>query len=303
MFCPECGLENPSEANYCARCGAALSAKGALMPGVGASFGHGWRTLRKNFADLFLSVIIFLACNIPVAVILGLILYFTAAGTLVFDVESFPVNFDAISWEFRLFGSLINIVYCLPLAFGLFFIFLGAVRGEKIRFGSIFAAFKKYPAVLLVTAVYVVASGGVSTLLALLTGHIPALGVLLSLVWAVFCIVIVCKLAFVPLLLLDRRLPAADAVRTSWIMTRGHEWKIFVIGLLAALMFAAVAIISLLISLIFIVLPVALIVGLVVGVIGTIFLSMWLLAACASLYHAVSASQSAPQPSVRTAPL
>jgi hypothetical protein len=197
-----------------------------------------------------------------------------------------------LSWEFQVSNGAFSIVYYLPLLFGLFFIYLAAVRSEKIRLGNIFAAFQNYLCVLRVTAVYVVVTNGVSFLLSLLTGHLPALGVFLSLVWAIFLIVIICKLAFVPLLLVDRRLKALDAVRTSWTMTRGHEWKIFFIGLLGALMFAAVAIISLLISLIFIILPVALLIGLTVGVLGAIFLSMWLIATYASLYHAISALSS-----------
>lgn len=288
MFCPRCGLENPTDANYCTKCGAALSAGVALVPGAGASFGRGWRTLRKDFADLFLAVIVYLALNIPVGVILGFIVYFTAEGAFIFEAESFPAHLEALSWEFQVSNGAFSIVYYLPLLFGLFFIFLAAVRGEKIRLGNIFAVFQNYSCVLRVTAVYVIVTGGVSFLLGILTGHVPALGVFLSLVWAIFLIVVICKLAFVPLLLVDRRMKALNAVRTSWTMTRGHEWKVFVIGLLGALMFAGIAIISLLISLIFIILPVALLVGLTIGVLGTIFLLMWLCATYASLYHAVS---------------
>jgi hypothetical protein len=288
MFCPRCGLENTPDANYCTKCGAALSAGVALVPGIGASFGRGWRTLRKDFADLFLAVIIYLALNIPVGVILGIIFYFTAEGAFIFEAESFPTNLEALSWEFQVSNCAFSIVYYLPLLFGLLFIYLTAVRSEKLRLGNIFAAFQNYPCVLRVTAVYVVVTNGVSFLLSLLTGHLPALGVFFSLVWAIFLIIIICKLAFVPLLLVDRRLKALDAVRTSWTMTRGHEWKIFFIGLLGALMFTGIAIISLLISLIFIVFPVALIIGLTIGVLGFIFLTMWLIATYASLYHAVS---------------
>jgi hypothetical protein len=289
MFCPRCGRENPPQAKYCTECGAALSDKEMITPGVGAYFGRGWRTLRRNFADLFLAVIVFLALNIPVGVILGFIVYFTAEGAFIFETESFPVNLEALSWEFQISNGVFSIVYYIPLLFGLFFICLAAVRGEKVRLGNIFAAFQNYSQVLRVTVVFVVVTGGVSFLLDLLTAHLPALGVSLSVVWAVFYIVLVCKLAFVPLLLVDRRMKAIDAVRTSWTMSRGHEWKVFFIGLLGALIFAGIAVISLLISLIFIVFPTALIIGLTVGALGTIFLLMWLIATYVSLYHAVGA--------------
>ena len=299
MFCPDCGWENPPAANFCVRCGSALSAA-AVPPGVGASFGHGFRTLRKSLADLFLATIIFLALILPVAVILGVIAFYTADGVFVLEVESFPAAFEALSWEYRLAGGVFGIFYCLPLVFGLSFVFLAAVRGENIKFNNVFAAFQNYPQVLLVTAVYVVVTGVVSVLLGLLTTHVPALGVLLSLVWSIFYIVLMCKLAFVPFLLVDRRLKARDALRTSWRLTRGHEWKVFAVGLLSSLMFAAVAGIAGVISLVFIVLPPALFVGLTVGVLGFIFVSMWVLSAYASLYHAVnSLSASPPVPPAR----
>jgi len=285
MFCPKCGQENPPGANYCRRCGAALLPAGALEPGVGSAFGHGWRTLRRNFAGLFLAVVVYLALVIPVAVVLGLIVYFTTQGPFIFDTEHV---LGELSWQFQLANTVISIVYYIPLALGLFFVFLSAVRGQKTKLGDIFASFRNYPAVVLAAIIFVVLSDGVSNLLSLLTAHLPVLGALLSIAWVVFYIVLVCKLAFTPLLLLDRRLKALDAIRASWIMTRGHEWQIFAIGLLAVLMFVAVGIIAFLITLIFILLPFALFVGLIVGVIGFIFLSMWILSAYASLYHAVN---------------
>jgi hypothetical protein len=177
---------------------------------------------------------------------------------------------------------------------GLSFVFLQAVRGEKIEFARIFAAFKNYRNIIPLTAVYVIVPGGVSYLLGLLTVHVPALGVLLSLAWSIFCIVLFCKLAFVPFLLLDRPMEPLNTLRTSWRLTRGHEWRVFFIGLLSVLMFTAVALVALVISLVYVLLPAALYVGLVIGVLGYIFLSMWVLSAYASLYHAVSSFSNTP---------
>jgi hypothetical protein len=286
MLCPKCDQENPPGAIYCNRCGAALSPAGTLAPGVGSSFGHGWRTLRQRFADLFLAVIVYLALVIPVAVILGLIIYFATPGPFIWDTEHV---FAELSWQFHLANSVVNIVYYIPLSFGLFFVFLAAVRSEKIPLGDIFAAFKNYREVLLAGVVFVVVSDVVPFLLSLLTGHLPVLGAFLSVAWFIFCIVLVCKLVFVPLLLLDRRMKFVDALQASWKLARGHEWQVFAIGLLFVLMFAAVGLIAFLISLIFIVLPVFLFIGLIIGVIGFIFFLIWLLATFASLYQAVTA--------------
>jgi hypothetical protein len=285
MFCPRCGQENPSGANYCTRCGAALSPVGAVEPGVGSAFAGGWRTLRRNFAGLFLAVIIFLALTLPVGVALGLVVYYAGEGPFFSDTGRL---FETTPWQFQLPNGIIGIFYYFPLLFGLFFVFLKPARGEKINLGDLFTSFRHYRGVLPATLLWAVVSGGVSFLLDLLTGHFPVLGAFLSLVWFIFYIVLVCKLVFVPLLLLDRHLSFTEALKTSWRMTHGREWQVFAIGLLFVLMFAALGIIALLISLVFILVPVALLLGIVVGVVGTIFLSMWLMATYASLYHAVN---------------
>ena len=288
MFCPKCGQENPPGANFCSRCGAILSLTAVPAPGVGSSFGHGWRTLRQNFADLFLALIIYLALIISVAVILGVIVYFSLGGNLTFGTVSSTGKFLETSWEFQLANAIVGMVYYIPLVFGLFLIYLMAVRSEKVHLGDIFASFKNYPDVLLAGVFYVAVSEGVSFLLSLLTDHFPVLGTLLSLAWTIVYIVLMCKLAFTPFLLLDRRMGFVGALRTSWLTTRGHEWKVFFIGGLGVLMFAAVGLIAFLISLFYILVPVFLFIGLIVAVIGFIFLSMWLLAAYASLYQAVN---------------
>lgn len=292
MVCPKCGQENPPGTNYCSRCGAALSPARALAPGVGSALSHGWRALRKNFADLFLAFIVYLALVIPVAVVLGLIIYFTTSGPFIFDAEHV---FARLSWQFQLANTVISIVYYLPLALGLCFVFLAAARAQKIQLGDIFASFRNYPDVVFAGIIFVALSTGVSDLLSLLTAHLPVLGTLLSLAWAVFYIILICKLAFVPFLLVERKMKVLDALRTGWTMTRGHEWQVFAIGLLFVLMFGALGLVAFLIALIFVVLPVMLFVGLLVGVVGAIFFSMWFLAVYASLYHAVSSTSQKPK--------
>jgi hypothetical protein len=247
--------------------------------------------MRQRFADLFLAVVVYLVLVVPVVVVLGLVLYYTTPGPFIWDTEHV---FAELSWQFHLANSIINIVYYTPLVFGLFFVFLAAVRGEKIQLGNIFASFKNYRAILMAGVVFVIVADVVPFLLSLLTAHLPLPGAVLSVVWFIFYILLICKLVFVPLLLLDRRMKFSDALGESWKMTRGHEWQVFAIGLLFALMIAAVGALALLISLIFIVLPVALFIGLIIGVIGFIFLFIWLLATYASLYHAVSSLQVAP---------
>ncbi len=303
MKCKNCGRENSPGAVFCINCGARLNPEAALVPGVGSSFGHGWRTLWRNFWELVLAGVVYMALWIPIAVVLGLVLFFTT-GELVSFSARLPGNYiTTMGWEFQLASGIISIVYYTPIAFGLMFVYLGAVRGEKVKFGNIFAAFQNYHGVLLVGVLYIIVFGGVAFLLAFIADYVPVLGILLSLAWTIFSIIIYCKLAFVPYLLLDRKLKAVEAIRISWNMSGGHAGKVFVIGLLAGLMFVAVAIISFIVSLIFFWVPfVGIFFGILVGVIGGIIIGMWALTTYGSLYYAVSASVAKLQPSLSGAP-
>ncbi len=46
-------------------------------------------------------------------------------------------------------------------------------------------------------------------------------------------IIFACKLAFVPFLVMDEKMEAAEAVRKSWNMTNGYTGTIFLMGLTA----------------------------------------------------------------------
>ena len=98
----------------------------------------------------------------------------------------------------------------------------------------------------------------------LIVGVIVGIGFVLLIVPG---IIFACKLAFTPYLVVDRKMKVIDAVEESWRMTRGHAWKVFLVGLLA--------------------MPIAL-AGLMFCGVGIIIAIMWSKLAFASLYHAVS---------------
>jgi hypothetical protein len=289
MICKNCGRENPPEAVYCINCGTRLVTATAPVPGIGSSFGHGWQTLWKNFWELVLAGVIYVALLLPVFMVLVLIVSFTIEPLLSFDDSLSRNILSTATWQTQLASGIINIFYATPLVFGLMFVYLGTVRGEKVKYGNIFAAFQNYPDVLLVGFIYTVISTGMSFLLTFIAAHSPVLGALLALAWFVFSIFLVCKLAFVPYLLLDRHLKAIEAIRTAWNMSAGHAWKVFLIGLFSVLMLVAVAIVAALLSLIFFWVPfIGIFIGILVGTIGAIVLAMWLLTTYGSLYYAVS---------------
>jgi uncharacterized membrane protein len=262
--CSKCGWENPPGASFCSQCGAPLAAA-APQPGVGSAYGNGWRQLWKNFWELLLAGIIYLALAIPVGIIIAVILSFVIRNQSVDYTMGFLFPF-----------YLVYIVYYLPVSFGLYFVYMTAARGDRVELGNIFAAFKNYGNVLLIGILYIVILGGISLLFELLARYHPVLGTLFNVIWAIFSIFIACKLAFVPYLLLDRHMKAIDSIKTSWEMTNGHAWKVFFIGLLAIPIFIA---------------------GFICLIVGAIISAMWVCMALGSLYYAVSASRTLPGPS------
>lgn len=79
-------------------------------------------------------------------------------------------------------------------------------------------------------------------------------------------IILACRFAFVPYLVMDKNLDPVKAVGESWRLTRGYGWRIFGLGLLSILIFIA---------------------GLVVMVVGVLISMMWVHAAFAAMYQAV----------------
>ena len=100
----------------------------------------------------------------------------------------------------------------------------------------------------------------------MLVGVIICIGLVLFIIPG---IIFACKLAFVPYLVVDRRMAVIEAIKESWRMTNGHAWTVFLMGLLA--------------------IPIC-IAGLICLGVGVIVSIMWIRLAFASLYHAVSVS-------------
>jgi len=136
-----------------------------------------------------------------------------------------------------------------PVEYGVAFAALKAVRGEHLEVKDMFASFQNYANVVLAN---------------ILTGLIIVIGIILLIIPG---IIFACKLAFVPYLVVDKKMEAIEAVKESWRMTDGHALSVFLIGLLA--IFVALA-------------------GLICLIVGIIPAIIWIELAFASLYHAVS---------------
>ena len=252
-----------------------------ISPGVGSSYGNGWRQLWKNFGYLLLTGIIVFVLVACVAAFISIMFTFVFSDIFFDFIDVSPVTpFDSFPIYSQITFSIINILYFTPILYGLLFVYMTAARGDKVKIEDVFAAFRNYGNVILVGIVFLLI-GVVSYIISFIGTYVIVLGVILSIVWFIFSIILYCKLAFVPYLLLDKKMRARESIETSWRMTNGHAWKVFLIGLLA--------------------IPI-IIAGFICLIIGSIISVMWIYTAFGSLYHAVSSSKE-PPPAVQPSPI
>jgi uncharacterized membrane protein len=218
--------------------------------GVGAAYGNAWRQVWSHFLLLFVVGIIFwVAESIAQS-------YDHGWGWNNWDdPEGFGV-FDAVrivtAVQMSIFAALFSIFVVNPLSYGRSFVYLKAARNERASVGDMFEPFRDYLNV--VVAAFVV---GVITTLGFLFLIIP--GIIFS-----------CKLAFVPFIVVDKKMSAMDAIKESWDMTRGYAFMVFLIGLLS--------------------IPIVML-GFMCFIVGLIPALMIIKLAFASLYHAVDTAE------------
>jgi uncharacterized membrane protein len=234
---------NPADPNRAGR--PAGQGVAPFPPGVMASYRNGWHQLWRYILELF---------------IIGLIFFFIALPS--WAMSSTAEKAECAGALLGFMSLFYGLLLLNPLEFGVDYAYLKAVRGDKLEIKDMFAVFQNYwPAVLA----------------NLLVGIIIAVGILLLIVPG---IIFACKLAFVPYLIVDRKMETIEAVKKSWEMTRGHAGTVFLMGLLA--------------------IPIVLL-GMICLVVGIIPAVMWIQAAFASLYHAVSLEEQGAQAAVTAA--
>ena len=217
----------------------AVHSSAAWVPGVGSSYSNGWQQLKKYFLELLLITVVGIVIGVPL-------------GLFRVGAETAGVGAAVLG----IFGLAYSLLLVQPVDYGVSYANLRAARGDKLEIKDMFEAFKNYVNVVLAN---------------LLAGAIIIIGLVLLIVPG---IIFACKLAFVPYLVVDRKMEAIEAVKESWRMTGGHAWKVFFIGVLAVLLAIA---------------------GLICFGVGIIFAIMWIRLAFASLYYAVATSGGAPE--------
>lgn len=198
---------------------------------VGSCYSHGWGVLWKNFLELLLVFIVLLVAAIPAT--------WLSLADEMGHYEGFLLTFFAVVY---------SVMILAPLEYGLPYVALKAARGEKIEVKDVLEPYKNYFNVVLAN---------------LLVDIVIVVGLFFFIAPGIYFAV---KLAFVPFLVVDRKLDAIEAFKESWRMTGGYGFEIFLIGLLS--------------------IPIYIGGFLLLGV-GAIISILWVSIAVASMFHAV----------------
>ncbi len=210
-----------------------------ILPTVGSCYKNGWLKMWKYILELLLIIILAIVVSIP------------SWGT------EFAKDVGGAGAVFLFIFSLAySILICWPIDYGVSFACLKAARGDKLHVKDMFEVFKNYWNAVLANLLVVVIVG---------------IGMVLLIVPG---IIFACKLAFVPYLIVERKMEVIEAVKQSWSMTKGYALKVFLMALLA--------------------IPIA-IAGLLVCGVGIIASIIWISVAFASLYNSVSILEKSSQ--------
>ncbi len=233
-----------------------------LVPDFGYCLGTGWKVMADNFLRLFLVIIILSIVTAPLKIF-----------NFHFDLS----DFHRFPWFFRehhmrdflavgslgifaAFFGLLAMLYAFLIApvfeYGGNMIFVQAVRKIKPDFEYLIKGFmENYLHIILAN---------------LLVFALVVLGLFALIIPG---IIIACRLAFVPYIIMDKKLDPVEAVEFSWKITKGHGWTVFLLGFVS----------------IFII-----VFGLLLLIVGIFPAIMWVSSSFAALYESVLREKEKP---------
>lgn len=207
-----------------------------LTPSVGGSFGFAWRKIfGKAFLMLLVTVIIMWLLNGP------------STGFKWEMDRSWHVPF--VLFPAIVFGLAYALLFLPVIRYGKRYLFLQAMRDEDLELKTIFEGFTRQYLNIVLANLIVTALVMIGFALLFIPG-----------------IIAICRLIFVPYLVMDKNMEAMAAVEKSWHMTRGHGWSVLGMGIVSFFVFIA---------------------GLMAFGVGVIISGMWVSAAFATLYQSV----------------
>lgn len=199
---------------------------------VGGSYGYAWQQMWKYFLYLFLIIVIMSVAESPMSI-----------------VKDTAENAGAGEIFLQLLVAAYWLLILPVLDFGADLLFLRAIRNEKLDLKEMFKGFKdNYLNIILANLIWF-AIVGIGLVFLIIPG-----------------IILGCRLAFIPYLVMDKKMEPVAAVEKSWEMTRGHGWKIFWMSVIAVFLVIG---------------------GLLLLIVGVFFAVIWIVGAFAAFYHAV----------------
>jgi hypothetical protein len=208
----------------------------SLEPSIGKSFSYGWSIIfNKPFLTLLLAVIIS-----------GLL-----KGLMSYNLKTEDPDWFNLMWIFpaAMFSLAYSLLFIPVISYGVEYLFLRAIRYEEADLKYLFEGFKnKYLKIILAN---------------LIVSALVIVGFALLIVPGIIAL---CRLAFVPYLVMDKEMEPVHAVEKSWQMTRGYGWKIFWMGIVSFFIIIG---------------------GFICFFVGVIISFMWIHSAFATLYQSV----------------
>jgi hypothetical protein len=210
---------------------------------TGDNYSKGWNLIFITFLELLVVTLVYAVIQMPTNAF-----QFKTDGIHGFEWYFVPIIMLAIGYGIFISG---------PIGYSVQWVFLKAVRREKIEIKDMFAVFER--------------NYWNAVIASLVTTIIIVIGIFMLIVPG---IIFACRLAFVPYLVIDQKMEAMEALKASWAMTKGHGWTVFFMGLLAFFIIIA---------------------GLIVLIFGVLISAMWISAAFAILYHSVYLKEGIPE--------
>ncbi len=211
-----------------------------FIPEASKSYSAGWRVIGVYFIELLVIGIIYSVLTGPMSVI-----------------QIRDSSFEWYMVPLILFGMLYGIFVAGPIGYGANWVFLKAVRGERVEVRDMFSVFQRNYWNAVVANVVVAVIVGMGLVMLIVPG-----------------IIFACRLVFVPYLVVDKEMDVMEALRVSWNMTRGYGGQIFLMGVMA--FFIAIG-------------------GLILLIVGIFVSIMWIKASFASMYYAVEQKDGIPE--------
>ncbi len=222
------------------------------VPSFSGAYGTGWKAMADNFLRLLLVVLVLAVIMTP---IMG------PQAKYEFDASDFrniPFDMDDF-FKFGAFGlaaafmGLIALLYYFLLMpvfrYGAKMMFVQAARQVTPDFDMLISGFRRNYLNIVLAHLLLTALIGIGIVFLFVPG-----------------IILACRLAFTPYLVMDRNLDPIKAAEESWRLTRGHGWTIFLMGFISFFIYIA---------------------GFICFFIGVLVSDMWVKSSFATLYHSV----------------